>query len=431
MEASHAEGASNGGAVNPPTGPSEATDTVENSDKATIAGAKGPQAADKGVENKLGQEDKPAKLEKSKGEGASPPAMASNGMEEILMQMFPDADQNFVRGALGKDPTMEDVRQLAEAMSQGNYPKISNNTDTTSVATTDSSTDTPAKKEKKRVGLRGKLGKAFGGLRGSNFGGASPPPTAARPPPPQPPPGMSLPVPPVSGIGGMSGMGGGGDGVKGPASNSVQEKGKVVSPASDASAQTNMERMLQQKVAQSAKVSSQNIEAPDTLVTSVPAELDRGETCEVMDGHSLCLFTEYRDGKTATGIPIFSTRSDPSSATFLAQHTAVLEIFGQVLAQLAHVYDLRIDSIAIFYEPAGRTIAFNLGRSIYYNLRFFYALHYHEGQAPAADCYSYWFVTTAHGTSGSLFRYLCVGKDLERDLPIFVLFDEQNCPTTW
>ena len=100
-----------------------------------------------------------------------------NGMEEILMQMFPDADKDFVKGALGKNPSLEDVRNLAESMAQLGYPGSKDKgDDAASVGTTSTSATSPGDKDKKkRGGLRSKLGKAFGGLRGSNFGGASGP----------------------------------------------------------------------------------------------------------------------------------------------------------------------------------------------------------------------------------------------------------------
>ena len=242
------------------------------------------------------------------------------------MQMYPDVDKDFLRGALGKDPSIDDVKNLAEGMAQGNYPKSKDaDDDTASVGTTSTFATSPpvSKDKKKRSGLRSKLGKAFGGLRGSNFGGATAPPM--RPPPFASPPTAS---------------GGGGTGAFGPQSSvHRQEQTGPASPAADASSQASLESMLQQHVAQSARVNENSIHSPETLLTSVPAELDRGETCEVIDGQSLKAFTAYRNGVTAGGVRIFASQRDPSSWDFLEQNTAAIEVFGAVLTQLAHVYE--------------------------------------------------------------------------------------------
>lgn len=317
-------------------------------------------------------------------------------MEEILTQMFPDADKDFIRGALGNDPSLDDVRNLAETMAQHGYPASNDDKskadedDAASTATASTTaTSPPGSKEKKKKGFRSKLGKAFGGLRGSAFGGAT------TPSPPKPPP--------LAGAAGAAGSSGGAGGAFGPSQNTRHEVSGPASPAQDASSQASLERMLQQKVAQAANVGSNEVNSPETLSTSVPADLDRGDTCEVIDGQNLRPFTEYRNGVTAGGIRIFASKREPASVDFLAQHSGAVEAFGAVLTQLAHVYDLPLASIAIFHEPGGNTIAFNRGRSVFYNLRFFYALHYRNGQQPpAADCYSYWYITTAHELSHNL-----------------------------
>jgi hypothetical protein len=348
----------------------------------------------------------------------------SGGMDEILTTMFPDADDQFVKSSLGRNPTLDDVQSLANTMAQGDYPKkLSGETMVASTAAADgastsannssgaaataasaaaaTATTSATKDKKKRGGLRGKLGKALGGLRGSSSGGAAP-----TVPPLAPPPADVPPIP--SGTAGALGpQVAPHNTVRQPQQQQPQQATsttEAASPASDMHSQASLERMLQQHVSQSARVNTSAIHSPDTLLTSVPTELDRGESCEVIDGKNLRVFTEYRNGTTTSGIRIFASQRDPSSAEFLAQQTSAVEAFGTVLAQLAQrVYELPLHSIAIFYESTGNTIAFNLGRSIYYNLRFFYALHFQGGATPpSAACYSYWYMTTAHELSHNL-----------------------------
>ena len=330
----------------------------------------------------------------------TPGAQSEGGMDEIITQMFPDADKNFVKAALGQNPSLDDVRSLAENMAEGIYPKTKGaEEDGTSVATAHTESSSPGTRDKKRRGgFRSKLGKAFG-LRGSNSAGATVP--VSQPPPP---PGDfhfgANPGPTEIARDISSGTGAFGPNAQ---RELKHEQNTHVSPANDLNSQQSLERMLQQQVAQSSKVNTAAINSSDTLLTSIPTELDRGETCEVINGQSLRAFAEYSNGLTATGIRLFASQRDPTSAAFMTEQTGAIEAFGVVLTQLAQIYGLPVQSIAIFHESTGNTIAFNLGRSVYYNLRFFYALHYRNGERPpSAECYSYWFITTAHELSHHL-----------------------------
>jgi hypothetical protein len=70
----------------------------------------------------------------------------------------------------------------------------------------------------------------------------------------------------------------------GPTSNT--EHRAPVSPASDAYTQSSLERMLENSVGTAAKVQQNDIDSPETLLTSIPQELDRGESWYVII--SLC-----------------------------------------------------------------------------------------------------------------------------------------------
>jgi hypothetical protein len=355
-------------------------------------------------------------------------------MSAIIQNMFPDADPDFVKAVLGNNPSLEDVRSLADSMAAGKYPKSNNYTeeDDISRATANSMTNSAASMspdsttgKKKRGGLRSKLGKAFGGLRGNSgntgndsMGGSTPPAPAIPPVPtggpssgPSSQSGASVTPPPVpSGptipdiVGpsfdtGTNHQGGAGTTAFGPNSQQVrqQDHTKPVSPSGDANSQANLERMLQQQVQQSAQVHGNTIQSPETLLTPIPAEFERNDDGEIVDAQSLRPFTEYRQGVSTQGIRLFTSLRDPSSAQFMVDHVDCIESFGAVLTQLAKVCEVPVNSIAIFHDPIGNTIAFNRGKALYYNLRFFYALHYHNGtRPPTADCYSYWYVTTAH-----------------------------------
>jgi len=161
----------------------------------------------------------------------------------------------------------------------------------------------------------------------------------------------------------------------------------------DAQSQQNLEKMLEQSVGSSTPVNARGVHSEDTHLTSIPEGLDRGETCEVIPGHSL---KPFNNGKSYNGIRIFASRKASDSEEFLKQNHDAIDNFARVLVGLCSVYGLNTSSIAIFHDPSGRTIAFNQNRAVHCNLRFFYALHYLQNKGSSADCYSYWFVTIAH-----------------------------------
>jgi Protein of unknown function (DUF3684) len=309
-----------------------------------------------------------------------PPATGSKA--DILLQMFPDADPNFVQAALGNNPTVDDVKELADKMANGFYPKqSSSNTDTMS---TQSSRDGTEESVPSKKPLRHRLGRAFG-KRGNT-------PMGASPLPPIRPGGKSLPS-------GMSGVGGvGGSGMMGPSSTSSVEQRGPVSPAADAQSHDNLERMLERSVGMSSRVEKNDIEAPESKLTSIPPELDRGQTCEVIPGHSLKPFVGPRgNGQTHNGITVFSSKVHPSSETFLAENDPSLHTFAIVLERLCSVvFGLLLSTVAIYHDPAGVSIAFNRNRALHFNFRFFHGLHWLQGKHDTSECYAYWYVTICH-----------------------------------
>lgn len=225
---------------------------------------------------------KPPPTESSK----KPPA-ASGSKADILKQMFPDADPSFIEAALGVAPSVDDVRDLAEKMSTGHYPKKTDNvsdagTAPTSNASVGDSIGTPSPphsasptKKNKTGGLRKKLGRAFGGKRGSSFGGAQLPPIGG----------------PSIGYGGQ----GGGSGIVPPVPTTSTENRAPVSPASDAHTQSSLEKILENSVGTASKVQKNGVESPETTLTStltsIPQELDRGESwyvhCPIVSFYTL------------------------------------------------------------------------------------------------------------------------------------------------
>jgi len=333
----------------------------------------------------------------------SPATLSSSGMEEILQQMFPDCLGSYIHNQLGKNPSIDDVKALADQMATKGYPEKDKQTnerkdneqnkdkDDATIGTTNSAENdendflppdlVEAKKPKsKKLGRR--LGKALSGIRSNvrnnnNMGNTN------------------------NGIGNQMAA-------PPPSGSSSQDNGLPVSPETDSSCQHCMEQMLQQAVQQSTKVPKAGINSSDKVLTQLPEELSRGdEGCEVIPSQNLKPFPgPYQSGKSHNGIRVFATRhritnSTKPSEQFLQQEFHAVDSFADILQNLCGIYKLNLSSVCIYYDNSGGTIAFNSNKALYFNVRFYYALHYNEKKqktttATLSECYSYWFTTMAH-----------------------------------
>ncbi|EEA26924.1 hypothetical protein TMatcc_004794 [Talaromyces marneffei ATCC 18224] len=93
-------------------------------------------------------------------------------------------------------------------------------------------------------------------------------------------------------------------------------------------------------------------------------------------------------------------------STFLSENSAGINAFAKVLVECASVFSVRLESISIFYDPAGKTIAFNRSGSLFCNYLFFKQLHEARiSQDPIggrADALVYWWVILCHELAHNL-----------------------------
>lgn len=165
---------------------------------------------------------------------------------DILKNMFPQADPSMLKSLLGKDPSMNDVMKLANQLATGVVPK-SDGDDTVSTRADDDKESSPAIEEQaKKKSLRKRLSKAFGGKKASSFGGMQMPQTA----------GVT---------------------VSPPTSNSTEQR-KPVPPSSDANTQNVLENALANSVSSANTVQKSGFDSPETNLTSIPKDLDRGDS---------------------------------------------------------------------------------------------------------------------------------------------------------
>ncbi|OJD17547.1 hypothetical protein AJ78_02360 [Emergomyces pasteurianus Ep9510] len=136
----------------------------------------------------------------------------------------------------------------------------------------------------------------------------------------------------------------------------------------------------------------------------------RGEQNNVMETKSYCDQRPSHDlifaADSPSGIRIFVTKTVDDRSTFLTQNSNGLNTFASVLTDCASVFGVRLNSVSIFYDPAGRTIAFNSQGSIFCNYLYFQQLHQARmlGGGPDArgDSLVYWWVIFCHELAHNL-----------------------------
>ena len=132
---------------------------------------------------------------------------------------------------------------------------------------------------------------------------------------------------------------------------------------------------------------------------------EQSSYCDERPGHDITFAAE-----SPHGIKIFLSRDMTDRSAFLIAHRAGLGEFSAILLDCASVYALHPQSIHIFYDETGSTIAFNRQGSLFCNFRFFEQLHLRSllDQKPSlrsknrVDALVYWWVVLAHELAHNL-----------------------------
>ncbi|EGE83651.1 HATPase_c domain-containing protein [Blastomyces dermatitidis ATCC 18188] len=166
----------------------------------------------------------------------------------------------------------------------------------------------------------------------------------------------------------------------------------------------------------------QNVTSPHTLQSNLMSAIQacrphgsstlysRGEQNKVMETKSYCDERPSHDllfaADSASGIRIFVTKTVDNCSTFLTANSDGLNAFASILVDCASVFSLRLDSVSIFYDPAGRTIAFNSRGSIFCNYLYFQQLHQSRmldgGPESREEALVYWWVIFCHELAHNL-----------------------------
>ena len=137
---------------------------------------------------------------------------------------------------------------------------------------------------------------------------------------------------------------------------------------------------------------------------------NRPETNQIGESKSYCDERPSQDlefvATLPTGINVFFPRTMIERSAFLAKNKSGIGMFASILIDCAHVFSQRVDSLSVFYEAGGKTIAFNRSGSIFCN--YFYFQHLHEnallGSAnpDKSEALVYWWVILCHELAHNL-----------------------------
>ena len=135
------------------------------------------------------------------------------------------------------------------------------------------------------------------------------------------------------------------------------------------------------------------------------------QTNEIKEQASYCDATPGQDisffASSAPGIKIFLANTLADRSGFLSANVEGLNAFAILLLDCGSVFGLRPQSLHIFYDERGGTIAFNRQGSLFCNYRFFVQLHlrsFVQAAAPEGkrEAMVYWWVVLCHELAHNL-----------------------------
>ena len=135
-------------------------------------------------------------------------------------------------------------------------------------------------------------------------------------------------------------------------------------------------------------------------VMSNPAVNDVRETntfCDNKPGQNITFFAE-----SSAGLKIFLPRNMEDKSRYIGANSSAFNAFGTVMLTIAEAMHLPRQSIHLFYDVS-ESIAFNQGRALFFNYRYFENLHLATVQrGDISNAVVYWFVTACHEVAHNL-----------------------------
>ena len=136
----------------------------------------------------------------------------------------------------------------------------------------------------------------------------------------------------------------------------------------------------------------------------------RPETNQISESKSYCDERPSHDlefvATLPSGVNVLFVRSITERTAFLASNRAGINIFASVLLDCGAIFSMRADSLSIFYDQGGKTIAFNRAGSIFCNYYYFQQLQeqslLQSASPDRTDAIVYWWVILCHELAHNL-----------------------------
>lgn len=136
----------------------------------------------------------------------------------------------------------------------------------------------------------------------------------------------------------------------------------------------------------------------------------RPETNQISESKSYCDERPSHDlefvATLPSGVNVLFVRTITDRSAFLANNRAGINIFASIILDCGSIFSMRADSLSIFYDPGGKTIAFNRAGSIFCNYFYFQQLHEQPllqgSNANRTDAIVYWWVILCHELAHNL-----------------------------
>jgi len=136
----------------------------------------------------------------------------------------------------------------------------------------------------------------------------------------------------------------------------------------------------------------------------------RPETNQIQESKSYCDERPSHDlefvATLPSGINVLFVKSIVERTSFLANNQAGLNLFASIILDCGSIFSMRADSLSIFHDPGGKTIAFNRAGSIFCNYFYFQQLHeqslLQSASPDRTDAIVYWWVILCHELAHNL-----------------------------
>jgi hypothetical protein len=136
----------------------------------------------------------------------------------------------------------------------------------------------------------------------------------------------------------------------------------------------------------------------------------RPETNQISESKSYCDERPSQDlefvATLPSGVNVLFVRTITDRSAFLVNNRTGINLFASVLLDCGSIFSMRADSLSIFYDPGGKTIAFNRAGSIFCNYFYFQQLQeqslLQSANPDRTDAIVYWWVILCHELAHNL-----------------------------